>query len=127
MFAAAEVGAIAVLLLTDALFRTNSVPKRRKFAQLVQDVESSGESTGCVCVCERDGTAASSVMGLLCLPIPPFLPALLLSRAGGEVHVFSSGHASGEQLAQLSGIAAVLRFPMPELEDAEVEPPPELR
>jgi len=40
---------------------------------------------------------------------------------GGTVHVFSSQHVSGEQLQQLSGIAAVLRFPMPELEDIDSE------
>mmetsp|Transcript_21363 Transcript_21363/g.48191 ORF Transcript_21363/g.48191 Transcript_21363/m.48191 type:complete len:430 (+) Transcript_21363:79-1368(+) len=33
---------------------------------------------------------------------------------GGVVRVFSSLHVSGEQLAQVSGIAAVLRFPLPE-------------
>lgn len=58
--------------------------------------------------------------------------------AGGEVKIFSSMHISGQresivapsmpmeyaltfdcltELAQLSGIAAILRFPMPELED----------
>lgn len=31
---------------------------------------------------------------------------------GGTVRVFSSLHVSGEQLAQLSGVAAVLRFPV---------------
>jgi protein pelota len=30
-------------------------------------------------------------------------------------------HASGEQLNQLTGIAAILRFPLPDLEDAEFE------
>ena len=35
---------------------------------------------------------------------------------GGRVRVFSSLHVSGEQLAQVSGIAAILRFPMPEEE-----------
>ncbi|XP_034473936.1 protein pelota [Drosophila innubila] len=39
--------------------------------------------------------------------------------AGGEVKIFSSMHISGEQLAQLTGIAALLRFPMPELEDSD--------
>lgn len=38
---------------------------------------------------------------------------------GGVVHVFSSMHVSGEQLNQLTGIAAILRFPLPELEDQE--------
>lgn len=40
--------------------------------------------------------------------------------SGGTVHVFSSMHVSGEQLAQLTGIAAILRFPLPELEDIEM-------
>jgi len=35
----------------------------------------------------------------------------------GVVHIFSSMHPSGEQLGQLGGIAAILRFPMPDLED----------
>merc|ERR1712061_712941 len=39
--------------------------------------------------------------------------------AGSTVHIFSSQHVSGQQLAQLSGIAAVLRFPLPELEDID--------
>jgi protein pelota len=39
---------------------------------------------------------------------------------GGESLVFSSMHVSGEQLNQLSGIAAILRFPLPDLEDAEI-------
>merc|ERR1712013_765314 len=38
---------------------------------------------------------------------------------GGEVKVFSSLHVSGEQLDQLSGLCAVLRFPMQELEDTD--------
>ncbi|XP_015604532.1 protein pelota [Cephus cinctus] len=37
--------------------------------------------------------------------------------SGGEVKIFSSMHVSGEQLDQLTGVAALLRFPMPELED----------
>ncbi|GFH25023.1 protein pelota homolog [Haematococcus lacustris] len=39
---------------------------------------------------------------------------------GGEALIFSSMHVSGEQLNQLSGIAAVLRFPLPDLEDQEL-------
>jgi len=41
---------------------------------------------------------------------------------GGEVYIFSSLHVSGEQLNQLTGIAAILRFPLldiDELEDSE--------
>ncbi|KAI5394785.1 CDP-diacylglycerol--glycerol-3-phosphate 3-phosphatidyltransferase, variant 2 [Lathyrus oleraceus] len=40
--------------------------------------------------------------------------------SGGSVHVFSSMHVSGEQLEQISGIAAILRFPLPDLEDIEM-------
>ncbi|KAJ8971951.1 hypothetical protein NQ317_018295 [Molorchus minor] len=36
---------------------------------------------------------------------------------GGDVRIFSSLHISGEQLEQLTGVAAILRFPMPELEE----------
>lgn len=35
---------------------------------------------------------------------------------GGNVHVFSSLHTSGEQLTQLTGIASILHFGMPDLE-----------
>ncbi|XP_018335801.1 protein pelota isoform X1 [Agrilus planipennis] len=40
---------------------------------------------------------------------------------GGEVRIFSSMHISGEQLDQLTGVAAILRFPMPELEEDDSE------
>jgi len=30
-------------------------------------------------------------------------------------------HVSGQQLTQLSGIAALLRFPLPDLEDQELD------
>ncbi|CAF3151468.1 unnamed protein product [Rotaria sp. Silwood2] len=36
--------------------------------------------------------------------------------SGGVVRLFSSMHASGERLGQLTGIAAILRFPMPDLD-----------
>lgn len=41
-------------------------------------------------------------------------------EAGGEALVFSSMHVSGEALNNLSGVAAILRFPLPELEDQEL-------
>ncbi|XP_067030440.1 protein pelota homolog isoform X1 [Acropora muricata] len=40
---------------------------------------------------------------------------------GGDVRVFSSLHVSGEQLGQLSGVAAILRFPMPEIDSEETD------
>lgn len=36
-------------------------------------------------------------------------------KNGAKIHIFSSMHTSGEQLSQITGIAAILRFPMPEL------------
>ena len=36
--------------------------------------------------------------------------------------MFSSLHVSGEQLSLLSGVAAILRYPLPELDDDAAEP-----
>ena len=44
-----------------------------------------------------------------------------VEAGGGKAVVFSGAHAVGEQLTQLSGIAAILRFPLPQLEDMELE------
>ncbi|KAK3862801.1 hypothetical protein Pcinc_024911 [Petrolisthes cinctipes] len=38
---------------------------------------------------------------------------------GGDVKIFSSLHVSGEQLDQMTGVAALLRFPMPEIEEED--------
>ncbi|KAJ3086319.1 hypothetical protein HK102_013295 [Quaeritorhiza haematococci] len=40
---------------------------------------------------------------------------------GGTVLIFSSLHTSGEQLGQLTGVAAILTFPLPGLEDEVAE------
>lgn len=40
---------------------------------------------------------------------------------GGTVRLFSSAHVSGEQLGQISGVAAILRFPLPEPDDSDSE------
>ena len=39
-----------------------------------------------------------------------------VKSAGGEVLIFSSIHESGKQLDQLTGVAAILNFPLPEIE-----------
>jgi protein pelota len=41
---------------------------------------------------------------------------------GAGVHIFSSAHTSGQQLGELTGVAAILRFPLPDLADAELPP-----
>lgn len=38
-------------------------------------------------------------------------------ESGGNVYIFSSMHVSGQQLKQVSGIAAILRYPMPDVEE----------
>ena len=78
--AAAEMGAIQDLLITDTLFRTKKTEQRVKWTKMVEGVE----------------------------------------RGGGKAHIFSSLHVSGEQLNSMGGIAAILRFPMPELEDLDL-------
>ena len=39
--------------------------------------------------------------------------------SGGKVFKFSSLHVSGEQLNNYTGIAAILRFPIPDLDEYE--------
>ncbi|CAG9530133.1 unnamed protein product [Cercopithifilaria johnstoni] len=43
-----------------------------------------------------------------------------LAESGSNVLIFSSMHVSGEQLSALGGVAAILRFPLQELEDEEM-------
>lgn len=69
---AVELGAVQSLLLTDALFRSDSVAERRHYIRLSDAVK----------------------------------------RAGGEVFVFSTQHESGEELARLTGAAAILKYPV---------------
>jgi protein pelota len=42
-----------------------------------------------------------------------------VKQGGGQVYIFSSMHVSGQQLAQVSGGAAILRFPLPDLDELE--------
>jgi protein pelota len=44
-----------------------------------------------------------------------------VEAGGGNALIFSGAHSSGEQLNQLTGVAAILIFPLPELEDMEFE------
>lgn len=43
-----------------------------------------------------------------------------VKKAGGKVFVFSSMHVSGEELAKLTGIGAILRFPLPDLDEMDM-------
>lgn len=42
-------------------------------------------------------------------------------EAGAKVRIFSDQHVSGAQLAQMSGVAAILRFPLPMLNEIDDE------
>lgn len=71
-----EANAIETLMVTDELFRSKDVAKRKQYVKLVESVKENG----------------------------------------GDIKIFSSLHVSGEQLGRLSGVAAILRFPLPEVE-----------
>lgn len=43
-----------------------------------------------------------------------------VQKGGGTCVIFSGAHVAGEQLTQLTGVAAILRFPLPDLEDQEL-------
>ncbi|TKA81166.1 hypothetical protein B0A49_01879 [Cryomyces minteri] len=83
---AVEKGAVGrgggVLLISNALFRSQDVSTRRRWVRLVDQV--------------RDAE-------------------------GGEVRVFSSEHESGKRLEGLGNIAAILTFPLEDLDDEAAE------
>lgn len=79
---ALEENAIDVLLLSDNLFRSLDLRKRKRYVALVDTA--------------REKNAV--------------------------VRVFSSLHVSGEQLMQVGGVAAILRYPMPHLDYDFSEP-----
>lgn len=66
--------AIACMMLSDMLFRSNNLALRKKYSQLLHQV-----------------------------------------KGYAEVRIFSSMHLSGQQLNQLTGIAAILKFEVPQL------------
>lgn len=77
---AADRGAIGKLLISDEIFRSPSVVRRKQFVKLVEDVKA----------------------------------------YGGEVLIFSSMHESGQQLNTMTGLAAILTYPL-DIEDVERE------
>lgn len=69
---AAHEGAVKVLLLSDALFRSLQVQERKKYVDLVDEVKANG----------------------------------------GSVHIFITGTKTEMELSKLSGVAAILLFPV---------------
>ena len=81
---AVEKGAVGkgggVLLISDKLFRSDSIAERRRWVGLVDRVK---------------------------------------KDEGGEVRVLSSQHQSGKDLGYLAGIAAILTFPLQDLDESD--------
>ena len=89
--AAAELGAIKTLMLSDSLLR----------------VATGARVEGAVDIIKRRAGWEALAEGV--------------RRAGGEVLVFSAAHSTGAALDKITGCAALLRFPAPQLEDLELE------
>lgn len=78
---AIEKGAVGTLLISNSLFRSNSVSERRQYVKMFDDVK----------------------------------------KAGGETLILSSIHESGVRLDGLGGIAAILTFPLQDLDESDGE------
>jgi protein pelota len=74
---AVEKGAVGTLLVSDSLFRSQSISERKKWVGIKEEVE----------------------------------------RQGGEVMVLSSIHESGVRLDALGGVAAILTYPLADLDE----------
>lgn len=96
--AAAELGAIKTLMLSDSLFRVTS---------------SGGGGSG--------GGGTTSAADLIKRRAGWEALAEGVRSAGGEVLIFSAAHSTGAALDKITGCAALLRFPAPQLEDLELE------
>ena len=86
--AAAERAAVGSLLIVDSLLRAKDPAVRAGYAALVEEVN-------------RGSNNSSSGPG-----------------SSSAVHVLAAGHGAGAQLAQMGGLAALLRFPVHDLEEA---------
>ncbi|EXC29909.1 hypothetical protein L484_015101 [Morus notabilis] len=102
--------AVQTLLITDDLFRKADIAARRKYVNLVKSVKDSGGTVHIFSSLHVSGEPRRKYVNLV----------KSVKDSGGTVHIFSSLHVSGEQLAQITGIAAILRFPLPDLEDIEM-------
>jgi len=97
--------AIDKLLITDGLFRTSDTRQRRRWVYFYCRMGNKYDLTSCFSFFNRWAALVDEVR-----------------NGGGEAYIFSAAHASGEQLGELTGVAAMLRFPLPDLVDAELPP-----
>jgi protein pelota len=99
--------AVDSLLVTDQLFRSSNVKTRKEYVNLVEEARAAG---------------GTFVIVILLVPFA-FICVLTYTVISffrtGRVYIFSSMHLSGQQLQQVSGVAAILRYPMPEISEIE--------
>jgi protein pelota len=99
--------AVQSLLLTDELFRASNIATRKKYVQLVESVrEHGGDVKICSALHVSGERTSSGLHGVSCVSCSRW-------------RVFSSA-----ELKQLGGVAAVLRFPLPDVggdEESEEE------
>jgi protein pelota len=74
--------------------RSSKLSERQKYVALVESVK------------EHSGEVKYDV-------------SVLLHCVSLSCRIFSSSHVSGEQLGQMTGVAAILRFPLPELDELD--------
>jgi len=101
--AAAELGAIKTLMLSDSLFRVTTAGGGER---------NGGGSAGGAEAAAVDAVKRRAGWEAL---------AEGVRSAGGEVLIFSAAHSTGADLDKITGCAALLRFPAPQLEDLELE------
>lgn len=122
---AADSDAVETLLMSDSVFRIRDFVARRKYVDLVEQVSQScatppsGWQT--LSVADAWQRAQSCNARLVVTSHPPcVLPVVQVQSKGGKFFCLSSLHVTGEQLHQLGGVAAILRFPL-EIDTAEEE------
>jgi len=106
-----ELNAIRTLLLSDALFRARDIATRKRYVALVEAVKATGADVRIFSSLHVSGQRAQAYSDLMSFEFfPPFLFPDFLNR-----------FFLGAELAQLTGAAAVLRFPLPGLDDEVTE------
>ncbi len=127
----------APLQITDSLFRVNDVAQRARYSALVEEVEAGGGTSvifsgnlPALLRCLR-GCNMGIISGLARVPFRRRMFRCRVSHLNTSTldpTLSHAGmHATGEQLDQLTGLAAILRFPLPDLEDADIFPDGQLR
>eukprot|EP01087_Luapelamoeba_hula_P014035 TRINITY_DN4051_c0_g1_i2.p1 TRINITY_DN4051_c0_g1~~TRINITY_DN4051_c0_g1_i2.p1 ORF type:complete len:489 (-),score=140.36 TRINITY_DN4051_c0_g1_i2:26-1492(-) len=98
--------AIQDLLLTDELFRSADIAKRRKYIELTESVKSSGGNALIFSTLHVSGERTFSLQHTHITHTTQHTP-----------HTYIHTQHTTTELKQLGGIAAILRFPLPEIDE----------